>query len=93
MNYSVSVSPDVYALLRQRARQAKVAPETLADDALRKYLRLEEPTWRQSFDALLARVQGNSEQYRSDEIEADITAAAEEAKELRRARVDRERSG
>jgi len=86
MTYSVSVSPDVYALLRQRARQTKVAPETLADDALRRYLRQEEPIWRQSFDALLARVQANSEQFSSGEIEADITAAAEEVKELRRDR-------
>jgi hypothetical protein len=86
MTYSVSVSPDVYALLRQRARQAKVAPEALADDVLRRYLRLEESGWRHAFDALLARVQANSEQYSSDEIEADVTAAAEEVKELRRGR-------
>ena len=58
----------------------------LADDVLGRHLRLEEPTWRQSFDALLARVQANSEQYSAEEIEADITAAAEECKELRRAR-------
>lgn len=86
MTYSVSVSPDVYAMLRQRARQVKVAPEALADDVLRRYLRLEEPTWRQSFDALLARVEANSERFTSEEIEADITAAAEEVKELRRGR-------
>jgi hypothetical protein len=58
----------------------------VADDALRRYLHQEEPTWRQSFDALLARVQANSAPFSSDEIEADITAAAEEVKELRRAR-------
>jgi predicted transcriptional regulator len=86
MTYSVSVSPDVYALLRQRARQSKVSPDMVADDALRRYLHQEEPTWRQSFDALLARVQANSAPFSSDEIEADITAAAEEVKELRRAR-------
>lgn len=85
MTYSVSVSPDVYALLRQRARQSKVSPDTLADDALRRYLHQEEPTWRQSFEALLARVQASSVQFSSDEIEADITAAAEEVKGLRRA--------
>ena len=50
MTYSVSLSPDVYVLLRQRARQSKVSPDTLADDALRRYLHHEEPTWRQSFD-------------------------------------------
>lgn len=65
---------------------AKVTPDMVTDDALRRYLHQEEPTWRQSFDALLERVQANPEQYSSEEIEADITAAAEEVKELRRAR-------
>ncbi len=85
MTYSVSVSPDVYALLRQRASQSHVSPDTLADSTLRRYLRQEEPTWRQSFDALLTRVQAHSAQYDSAEIEADITVAASEVKELRRA--------
>lgn len=58
----------------------------LMNDSLRRYLHLEEPTWRQSFDALLARVEANSEQFTSAEIETDITAAAEEVKELRRGR-------
>lgn len=66
--------------------RAKVPPDTVADDALRRYLHQEEPTWRQSFEALLVRVQANSVQFSSDEIEADITAAAEEVKELCRAR-------
>ena len=68
MTYSVSLSHDVYVLLRQRARQSKVSPDTLADDALRRYLHQEDPTWRQSFDALLTRVQANLEQYSSEEI-------------------------
>lgn len=66
--------------------RARVPPDTVADDALRRYLHQVEPTWRESFDALLARAQASSEQYSSKEIEADITAAAEEVKELRRAR-------
>ncbi len=85
MTYSISISPDVYALLRQRAGKSKVSPDRLADDALRKYLREEESSWRDAFDALLQRVQTNSAWYSSEEIEADITAAAEEVKELRRA--------
>lgn len=83
---SISVSPEVYDLLRSRARQIRVSPEVLADDALRSYLKLTEPTWQQSFAALLARVQSNSSQYQSEEIEADISAAALETKEARRAR-------
>lgn len=65
-----------------------VPPQTLADDAQRENQHREEPTWRQSFDALLARVQANSIKVSSDEIEADITAAAEEVKELRHLTVD-----
>jgi len=61
----------------------RVSPETLANDDLRKHHHQEKPTWRQSFDALLARVQANSMQISSDEIEADISVAAEEAKKLR----------
>lgn len=68
-------------------RRPEVSPDTLADDTLGRHLHLEEPVWRQSFDALLARVQANAEQFSSEEIEADIIAAAEEVKELRRARL------
>jgi formate dehydrogenase maturation protein FdhE len=68
------------------ARQSEISPDTLTDDALRRNVRQEEPTWRQSFEALLAQMQANAEQYSSEEIEADITVAAEEVKELRRAR-------
>jgi hypothetical protein len=64
-------------------RQSEISLSTLADDLLGRPLRLEEPGWRHAFDALLARAQANSEQFRSKEIEADITAAAEEVKELR----------
>lgn len=63
--------------------QSKISPDTLADDTVCRHLHLEKPTWRQSFDLLLARVQANSMQVSSDEIEADITATAEEVKELR----------
>lgn len=66
-------------------RQSEVSSDTLANDSLVANVQQEAPTWRQSFDALLARVQANSEQNSSEEIEADITAAAEEVKELRRA--------
>jgi soluble cytochrome b562 len=49
----------------------------------------EKPTetqqWRQAFDALISRVQARTSQFSSEEVEADITAAANEVKELRRA--------
>ena len=49
-------------------RRPEISPDTLADDTLDLHLHLEKPTWRQSFDALLTRVQANLEQYSSEEI-------------------------
>jgi hypothetical protein len=42
--------------------------------------------WRQAFETLIARVQARTARFSSEEIEADINAAADEVKELRRAR-------
>jgi predicted transcriptional regulator len=83
---SVSLSPDVYTLLRQRAQQVQTSPDALANEALRQYLSLEELAWRQSLESLIARVQARTAKFSSEEIEADITAAAEEVRESRRAR-------
>lgn len=74
-------------------RRSEISSNTLASDAISGNLQQEVPTWRKSFDALLARVQVKSEQYSSDEIEADITAAVEEVKALRRALVNPEWGG
>ena len=83
---SVSLSPDVYTLLRQRAQQAQTSPDALANEALRQYLSLEELAWRQSLASLIARVQARTAKFPSEEIEADITAAFDEVRESRRAR-------
>jgi len=82
---TVSVYPDVYSLLRQRAQQAHTSPDALANEALRQYLGLEEQTWQQALESLIARIQARTAEFSSEEIEADITAAAAEVKELRRA--------
>ena len=82
---SVSLSPDVYTLLRQRAQQIQTSPDALANDALRQYLNSEERAWQQALEALIAQVQARTARFSSEEIEADITAAAEVG-ELRRAR-------
>lgn len=83
---SISLSPDVYTLLRQRAQQVQTSPDTLANEALRQFLSLEEQTWRQSLESLIARVQARTAEFSSEEIEADITAASDEVRESRRAR-------
>lgn len=83
---SVSLSSDVYTLLRQRAQQVQTSPDALANEALRQYLSLEELAWRQALESLIARVQARTARFSSEEIEADITAASDQVRELRRAR-------
>jgi len=83
---TVSLSPDVYTLLRQRALQIRSSPDALANEALRQYLSLEEQAWHQAFEKLIARVQARTAKFSSEEIEADITAASDEVRELRRVR-------
>ena len=70
---SISLSPEVYTLLRQRAQQAQTSPDALAEEALRHYLGLEEQAWRQAFESLIARVQSRTASFSSQEIEADIS--------------------
>jgi len=83
---TISLSPDVYTLLRQRAQQIQSSPDALANEALRQYLSLEEQAWHQAFEKLIARVQARTAKFSSEEIEADITAASDEVRELRRVR-------
>lgn len=82
----ISLSAQVYDLLVQHARSAHQTPEALAEDLLRRSLTGDSSQWQQEFESLLTRVQSRTARFSSAEIEADITAAAEEAKELRRAR-------
>jgi len=82
----VSISQQVYGLLRQQAQQARTSPDQLAETVLREHLSHEERTWREAFETLIARVHARTAWFTSEEIEADITVAAIEARELRRAR-------
>lgn len=86
MANAITLSPQVYTLLIQEARQVRQTPDLLAENILFRSLRTERQAWRQAFDALISRVQARTARFSSTEIEADITAAAEEVKELRRAR-------
>lgn len=86
MLHSISLSSEVYNLLQQRARQARMSPDALAEDALRRQLGLADPAWQEAFERLLARVQARSASFDPAEIEADITAAADEVKVQHRAR-------
>lgn len=84
--HTISISQQVYDLLRQGAQQAQTSPDQLAETVLREHLGREERTWREAFEALIARVHARTARFASEEIEADITAATLEVRELRHAR-------
>ena len=60
-----------------------MSPDSLVQGVLREYLNREDAVWHEAFEALLARAR--AEQHRCEEIEADISAATEEARESHRA--------
>lgn len=78
MMHNVTISPDVYTALRQRAQQAKTSLDKVVDELLRSYFSREEQAWQRAFESLVARVQARTTLFNSAEIEADITAAADE---------------
>jgi len=86
MSSTINLSEQVYDLLIQQARQAHQTPDALAENLLRRSLSTELQQWRHAFDTLIRQVHARTSRFESEEIEADITAAAAEAKELRRAR-------
>lgn len=83
--YNVTISPDVYTVLRQRAQQSKSSPDKIADEALRTYFSREEQAWQRAFESLITKVHARTMPFSPAEIEADITTAADEVRELRRA--------
>lgn len=78
MIHTISVSPQVYDLLSQRARQSHTSPDLLAENVLRVYLSQGEQEWREAFEVLIAKVHARTAAFSPQEIEADITAAARE---------------
>jgi hypothetical protein len=85
MGRSVSLPTPLYERLAQRSRQLRRTPERVVVDLIQRYLTESDDCWHGEFRALLARVQGRTTVFSSGEIEADITLAAAEARELRRA--------
>jgi predicted CopG family antitoxin len=82
---TISISEPVYDLLNQEAKRTRLSPNDLAERLLAERLSAEQQAWRQQFDALLTRVHARLSAFEPAEIEADITAASEEAKAERRA--------
>jgi predicted DNA-binding protein len=84
---SVITLPDhLYERLTSKSQQLERTPDDVVADLVRRYLSEPDDSWQAEFEALLARVHARTAAFSSDEMEADITLAAAEAKEARRAR-------
>lgn len=86
MSHTIEVPNELYELLQRRASQLQRSPDQLAAEALRSFLRTSEGSWEARLQLLLAETHGRPNLPAPDEIEADITAAAAEARESRRER-------
>ena len=76
----------LYKRLILKSRQLERAPEEIVAELVRLYLSEPDDRWQTEFQALIAHVQARAAAFSSDEIKADITSAAAEAREMRRAR-------
>lgn len=81
---TIHLPPRLYRRLKEQSRVQRSAPEELVTTLVSRYLEAD-AQWRVDFNALLAKVQARTAGFTSAEIEADITQAAAEARELRHA--------
>ena len=87
MEAVVTLPSDLFERLKLRSEQLARTPDELVSDWVEQYLSDTHTTWESEFEALLARVHSRTISVSPQEIEADITKAAAEAKEARRARL------
>jgi hypothetical protein len=85
VNSVITLPNQLYKRLALRSRQLKRTPEDVVTDLVQQYLSRPDDRWQAEFQALIARVQARTAAFASEEIESDITLAAVEARELRRA--------
>jgi hypothetical protein len=88
MSYQITLSDVTYRSLAAEAQRLNASPDALAERYLREHISecQSRGHWRAAMKELFARVQMRLPDMPSEEIEADITAARAEVKELRRAR-------
>lgn len=84
--HTIEVPEELYTLLEHRAAEQHTSPDALVAEALRRYLQIDQQSWDAQFQHLLATVQARIAEAESDAIEADISLAANESRELRRER-------
>jgi delta 1-pyrroline-5-carboxylate dehydrogenase len=86
MSAVISLPHQLYERLAQKSQQLNRTPEAVVTDLVQTFLNEADEQWQAEFQALIAQVQARTAVHPADEIEADITVAAAEARELRRAR-------
>ena len=86
MQAVVTLPSDLYERLKLKSEQLARTPDDLVSDLVEQYLSDTRSAWKTEFEALLARVRSRTATVSPQEIEADITEAAREAKDARRAR-------
>lgn len=69
----------LYSDLVQRSKKLERTPDELVMELVQQFLDENEAAWRARFQSLLKRVHQHAEPFSPEEIEADITLAAQEA--------------
>lgn len=85
MAHRIDVPDDLYALLEAQAARTQRSPAQLAADVLRRFLSSSEATWEARLTQVLTMTHAQTAERAPETIEADISAAAAEVRELRRA--------
>jgi len=85
---TITLSDSIYTTLLEHAESSKQPLDITIEEFIAQHLAvcLARACWRERFENILERVYSRTSQYPSSEIEADITAAAAEVKEMRHAR-------
>jgi predicted DNA-binding protein len=86
MDPAVTLPSELYERLKLKSKQLARTPDDVVSDLVEQYLNDKQTAWQTEFEALLARVRSRTASACSQEIEADISRAAAEAKEARRVR-------
>lgn len=86
MSYVITLPRQLYDRLTLKSRRAKRTPDDVVVELVQQYLGQSDDSWQTEFRALVARVNARTVAFAADEIEADISQAAAEARELRCAR-------
>ena len=88
MSYQITLSDVTYRSRAAEARRLNASPDALAKQYIEEHIaeRRNRDRWRDEMQKLFESIQARLPEMASEDIEADITAARAEVKELRRAR-------